>query len=200
MVVPMGMYGIPTMPMDMDVPCEHGNVASQGCIERVVHRLPFMIMVITGLVVVIMSMIVLGERGAVCAHVSAMLQGDHDVEAVRLGDLFDGFPVGSVIGEQKDLARTIGAQGFDPNRISMRSSQAKARRDPCLVNRQQQIAMAGRDLLQFRAMDSCSIEVREVMAVTVPVPVAVSMAAMIVRAMIMVMVRPSIRAVCSTVP
>jgi hypothetical protein len=36
-------------------------------------------------------------------RVAAMLDGDRDVEAVRLGDLIDGFPVGSVIGEQKDL-------------------------------------------------------------------------------------------------
>ena len=41
MIVPVDVCGVPAMPVDMDVPGEHGNVASQRCIKRVVRGFRF---------------------------------------------------------------------------------------------------------------------------------------------------------------
>jgi hypothetical protein len=50
------------------------------------------------------------------------------------------------------------------------SCQTEARRDACLVNGQQQVAVVGWDPLQLRPVDSTAMEVREVMHVTVSMP------------------------------
>jgi hypothetical protein len=42
--------------------------------------------------VVIVPMVMLGEPCLVDMRVAAVFDGDYDVEPVRLGNLFDGFP------------------------------------------------------------------------------------------------------------
>jgi hypothetical protein len=73
------------------------------------------------IVPMIMAVIMLCERGVVAVRVSPMVDGDRDIEAVRFGDLVDGFPIGSVIGEQKDLPRAVRMQGLGLDSISIRS-------------------------------------------------------------------------------
>ena len=74
------------------------------------------------------------------------------------------------------MTETIRAQGLDHDRVGCGCGQAEARRDTRLVNRQQQIAVVGWNLLQFRTMDATAVEIREVMGMAVPLtmPVAVS--------------------------
>ena len=67
-------------------------------------------------------------------RMAATLYGDPDVEAVRLGDLIDGFPIGPVIGEQKDLTCSIRVQRLDPDQIGVNSAQTGAWRDACFIN------------------------------------------------------------------
>lgn len=176
-VVLMGVRCSRTVPMDMDVPRQHGSVAAKRRIEPIVRRLPLVAVPVGGTMVVIVPMIMLGELCLVGMRVAAMLDGDHSVEAVRLRDLFDGFPEDPMVREQEDLARSIGTERFDLDRVRVRSGQTKARRDAGFVDRKLKLTMIGWDPLQFRAVDSATAKVREVMSMAVPVPMAVSEAA-----------------------
>jgi hypothetical protein len=85
--------------------------------------------------VVIVPMVMLGEPCLVDMRVAAVFDGDYDVEPVRLGNLFDGFPVGPVVREQKNLPRSIGAQRLDLDGIGIGTRQTEPGRNTCLVDR-----------------------------------------------------------------
>src|SRR5579883_2602359 len=108
-VVPVRVRSPAAVAMDMEVPREHGHVAAQRRIERIVRRLTFMAVPIAMPVIMAMviSMLMLGELGLIAMRVAAMLDRDHDVESVGLRNRVGGFPEGAVIGEQEGLPRSI---------------------------------------------------------------------------------------------
>ena len=107
-VVPMRVRYASAVLMAMDVPREHSSVAAQRCIERIIRRFSLVAGSVAVTMVVIVPMVVLGKQGFVGVCVAAMLDRDHDVEPVRLRDLFEGLPIGRMVREQEELARSIG--------------------------------------------------------------------------------------------
>jgi hypothetical protein len=72
-VVPTDVRCSPTVPMDMDVPRQHGGVAAKRRIERIVRRLPLVAVSVGVTMVVIVPMIMLGELRLVGMRVAAMI-------------------------------------------------------------------------------------------------------------------------------
>ena len=114
-IVPVSMHCTSTVPVHMDVSREHGD-AAQRCVQRVMRDLQFAVVVVCAIMIVVMTVIMLGERGPVGMGVPAIPDDDRNVEAVRLGNLIDELPVGSMIGKQKVLTCAIRAQGLDHDR------------------------------------------------------------------------------------
>ena len=111
MVVPVRMRRTPTVTMEMGVAREHGRIATQRRIERVMGRVPLVVVCVPmdKIVIVAVSIIMLGERGLKNMRSASMFQRNDDTEFVRLGYFFDGLPVRSVICKEKNLALPLGA-------------------------------------------------------------------------------------------
>jgi hypothetical protein len=133
-VVPVEMGNTSTVPVDVGVSRKHGDIAAQGRIEWIIQRVPIVLVVVSMTVIVAMTMLMLGEFSLVPMEVAAMLDRDRDLEAVRFGYLINGSPVGTVIGEQKILTRSVGAQRLDLDRIGMGAGQTEAWRDASFIN------------------------------------------------------------------
>ena len=93
--------------------------------------------------------IVLGEPGLVAVNVPITFERDHDLEAVRLGDIIDRFPVRSVARAPEELARAILAQGLDADRVGVGNRQPESRRRTGFVNRYKDFALVSLNALQF---------------------------------------------------
>src|SRR5215469_10301055 len=130
MVMPVGMRRTPAMPMHMDVAREQGRIAPQRRIKRILGRIRSMVMVMGKPAV---NMIMLGEPGLKHMCLAAMFECHDNIEFVRLGNLFDRLPVSSMICKKKNLTLPAGAQGLDPDGISLEAGHAKPRRNTCLV-------------------------------------------------------------------
>lgn len=170
MVVPMRMRRPTPMPMNMDVAREHGRLASERCVERVVGRVRSVIMRIAMVVIVSVSVIMRGEPRLKDVRPAPVFQRDDDVEFVRLGNLLDGFPVSPMICKKKNLALPPGAQRLDPEAMSVDASQTKARRNTRLINRQDQLTVVRGNLLHFWPVDLAGAKACETMSMTVAMP------------------------------
>jgi len=166
MVVPVRMRRPTAVPMDMDVAREHGRLASERRVERVVGRLGSVIMGKAMIVIVAVNVIMFGELDLKSVRLATTFDRDDDVEFVRLGNLLDRFPVSPVIGEEKDLAFPPGAPCFDPDSVSGDAGHAEPRRNTRLINRQDQLTVR-RNPLRFRPVDLAGAKVCEVMSMTV---------------------------------
>jgi hypothetical protein len=106
MVVPMRVWHAARVPVDVDVPREHGSVTVQRRIEGIICRFRF---------VVVVSVVMLGELCLIAVPVAAVFYGDLNIEPKRLGYTFDGFPVIALVHEPEDLTRSIGSQSLGLN-------------------------------------------------------------------------------------
>ena len=105
-IVPMDVNSATAVPMGMLVPGKHGDFATHGRIERVVpdRRLMFVVMAMIVAVSVITAMVVVFCKArAVRMRVAFVLDRHNDIEAVRLGNLFEGLPKPLPHGEREQL-------------------------------------------------------------------------------------------------
>jgi hypothetical protein len=116
MIVQVYMSRAVAMSVCVSVVHQHRRFAPQWRIERIVGRIDIRVIVsmpaATVVLMLIVCMRVLDKPGLVGVRVASIVDGHRNVEAMRLRDLLQRFPVGTTVRHHECLLGAVATFGF----------------------------------------------------------------------------------------